>query len=245
MNNSLLFLDVLSYCVKFCSWQVLLRQWDTCAAEPDGGLCSCGKEVSVDSGGCDFMPDRAHWFPCGWMNRSNAFAFASQFPQPPRRPRPIKWPPIVLVFQQNRAASGGKFGINQRDKWKGTHWRQLGRDFLQLLRKTKGRKRSKFERAAQYMTGFNMTETPTQSHTWKTSWTVCLCTIRQEWLVEKIHACIDLRNGNRRQRRCKQTKREIIQGWETCNLPLCQPQQHNKAIKQDSFACYLGNDIYP
>ena len=33
---------------------------------------------------------------------------------------------------------------------------------------------------------------------------------------------------------------------EMCNLPLRQPpQQHNKVIKSDSFACYFSDDIYP
>lgn len=45
--------------------------------------------------------------------------------------------------------------------------------------------------------------------------------------------------------RCKQWKREMTRGREMCNLPLCQPPQHNKVIKSDSFACYAGDDIYP
>lgn len=71
---------------------------------------------------------------------------------------------------------------------------------------------------------------------------VCLCSTNQQQLRE-IHAWYEKRET--RQRSCKQREREIVPGWEICNLPLCQPQQHNKVIKSGSFACYFCDDIYP
>lgn len=51
--------------------------FNTSAADSDGGQRSCGKKKNKKNmwawtvGVC--LRDRAHWFPCGWMNRSNAF----------------------------------------------------------------------------------------------------------------------------------------------------------------------------
>lgn len=59
-------------------------------------------------------------------------------------------------------------------------------------------------------------------------------------------AWIDLKKGALESARWSEwRRREIIQGWEMSNLPLSQPQQHNKVIKSDGFARYFGDDICP
>lgn len=80
----------------------------------------------------------------------------------------------------------------------------------------------------------------TAPHTHIKNFLDCRYKTNTERLIEKVHVCIDLQKGNIRQRRCKQRKQGNYSRWEMCNLPLCQPQHHNKVIKSDSFLVTLA-----